>query len=286
MNRRSRVYGGALFSILILRSASVLAFERVHDPERFDFLVPLTKKQAFAIREMFDLATAHEITQHLIAVAQNQKGNLKAQEVLCQWSYFLWRLAKKKEDKLASLQVMRNCATELLKIDPHAAPSVVWSLMAAALEALTLGVLETFNKIMVIRSLFDEALKLAPRYFSSAPYWLNGRLYFKLPGFPLSIGDPKKSEGYLEKAKEFAPGFATIYLFLAETKYFLGKKEEAFSLLDEIPRVKPSSYWEKYAKWPTIHSARVFREILEKGEYDRYKWDPVLVPFPSPPEDW
>lgn len=261
-------------------------FERVDDPARYDFLVPLSQKQAFSVREMFEIATAREIVNHMLSLAENRKGDAKAQEVLCQWSYFLWRLAPKKEEKLSSLKVMRRCAEELRKINPHTPPAIVWGLMAVSLESLTLGVLETFNRVVYLRPLFDEAMNLAPRYFSAAPYWLNGRLYFKLPGFPLSIGDPKKSEEYLEKAMKLAPGFAINYLFLAETKYFLGKKEEAFALLDEIPRVKPQTYWEKYAKWPTLNGAKAFREIITKGEYDRYKWDPVLVPFPPPPEDW
>jgi tetratricopeptide (TPR) repeat protein len=277
---------GSILLLTFWQEVSLHAFERVQDPFRYDILVPLSQKQAFTVREMFDLSLVHEIVNHLLTLAKDRKGDPKVQEVLCEWSYFLWRLAKKKEEKLSSLQLMRRCAEELRKVNPHTPPAVVWGVMAVALESLTLGVLETFHRVVYLRPLFEEALTLAPRYFSAAPYWLNGRLYFKLPGFPLSIGDVRKSEEYLEKALELAPGFAINHLFLAETKYYLGKKEEAFALLDEIPRVKPTTYWEKYAKWPIMNSARAFREVIEKGEYDRYKWDPILIPFPPPPEDW
>jgi len=288
MQRAFRKRFPLIFGVLFFLppGSLLLGFERVQDPARYDFLVPLGQKQAFTVREMYDIGLAHEIVNHLLSLSQRRKDDPKIYEVLCQWSYFLWRLAKKKEEKLSSLQVMRKCAEELRRINPHTPPAVVWGLMAVSLESLTLGVLETFHRVVYLRPLFDEALTIAPRYFSAAPYWLNGRLYFKLPGFPLSIGDIKKSEEYLEKALKLAPGFAINHLFLAETKYSLGKKEEAFALLDEIPRVKPTTYWEKYAKWPTIHSARAFREVIEKGEYDRYKWDPILIPFPPPPEDW
>jgi len=137
-----------------------------------------------------------------------------------------------------------------------------------------------------IKEFLDKAQGFNPTYFSSASFWFPGRIYYKLPGFPLSIGDPKKAELLLESAIQKAPGYAPPYVWLAEVKYFLGEKESALKLLDRIPQVKPTTYYEKYAKWASILQGKALEEILKKGEYDRYRWDPQLVPVPPPPEDW
>jgi len=235
---------------------------------------------------MFELSTAKRVTNHLLSLTKKYPDNFKLYEVLCQWSYFLWRLPEEKEEKLKGVQVMRLCAHKLREIAPEKTEAFFWPVFVQAVEVLTLGVLETFHRMVGIKALLDQAQTLNPTYFSSAPFWFTGRVYFKLPGFPLSIGDPEKAEQYLEEAVKRSPGFAAPYLFLAETKLFLGKKEEGYKLLDQIPKVKPATYFEKYAKWPVINQAKAFREVVETGKYDRFRWDPQLTPVPPPPADW
>ena len=43
-----------------------------------------------------------------------------------------------------------------------------------------------------------------------------GRLYNKAPGFPISIGDNKKSLECFEKALEFGPEFYLNHMFITE----------------------------------------------------------------------
>jgi len=71
-----------------------------------------------------------------------------------------------------------------------------------------------------------------------------GRYYFKLPSFPISIGNVNKSKQYLEIALKHNPHLITVYLALADTLYGMGKKHEALSLLEKAKKITPITWFE------------------------------------------
>src|SRR5690606_30931971 len=114
----------ALFLIAAARPAA--AFERASDPGRFDYLVPLSRKQAFTVQEMYKSETVAEIVQHLSRLAMKQPDNPRAWEVLCQWTYLWWRITPDKDTKLRIVAAGARAAERLEALRPGSDEGLVW----------------------------------------------------------------------------------------------------------------------------------------------------------------
>jgi len=272
--------------VAVVWALPATAFERVADPAEFDYLVPLDEPQAFAVQEMYDLETVIAINRHVAELARRNPGNVKAWEVVCQWSYLWWRQLKDPEQKARPMKLGRTAAARLKRLAPDTPAAIVWPGLMLSLEVLTKGVMNSLQMAPAIRAQYERARKEAPDYFHGLGYWALGRLYYKVPGFPVSFGNVEKSEALLETALERDPKFSIIALFLAETKAMLGKMDQFYDLLERIPQMGYATYFAKYAQWPVMAEADALREVVEAGDYDRYSWDPLLVPYPPPPHDW
>ena len=77
------------------------------------------------------------------------------------------------------------------------------------------------------------AAKLDGNYNQAGPHRVLGRIYFKAPPWPLSVGDIQKSLIHLRQAVKLAPTNSTNHLFLAETLLDLGKIGPACRQLQE-----------------------------------------------------
>lgn len=282
--RRAAIVVLALF--LIVAARPVAAFERASDPGRFDYFVPLTRKQAFTVQEMYKPETVAEIVEHLSRLALKRADDPRAWEVLCQWAYLWWRITPDKDTKLRIVAAGARAAERLEALRPGSDEGLVWRSTMLSLEALTKGVLNALNVVPELHDLLAEGVKRDIRYFYGFPLWSLGRFYYKMPGFPVSKGDIKRSEVLLEKAHAREKKFNLIALFLAETKAALGKMDEFRALVDSIEGYGYDSYFAKYAWWPIIYEGKALAEVVASGKYDKYTWDPLLVPYPPPPPGW
>lgn len=262
------------------------AFEPSRDPARFDYLVPLERKQAFSVQDMYDGATVAAIVRHLGQLAQEQPQNARAWEVLCQWTYLWWRGSFERDEKLKILRIGNVAAARLEELRPGSDEALVWRAAMLSLEGLTKGVLNVLNIGPTLRGMLEEGVKRDIRYFYSFPLWTLGRLYYKMPGFPISHGDIRRSEQLLEQVHARETSFNLMALFLAETKAARGKMEAFHALVESIEHYPYDSYFAKYAHWPVIWEGKALAEVVAEGSYDKYTWDPLLVPYPPPPPDW
>ncbi len=80
----------------------------------------------------------------------------------------------------------------------------------------------------------EKALKENPAYDQAGPHRVLGRIYFECPQWPLSVGNLAESLNHLYAAVAIAPENSTNHLFLAETLFRVGKKEEARQELEKV----------------------------------------------------
>lgn len=85
------------------------------------------------------------------------------------------------------------------------------------------GIMKSLSLINPIKAAAEKVIEMDEGYFYGGPWRVLGRLYDKAPGFPFSIGDSKKAEECLEKARELGPKFYLNHLFLAE--HFIAARE-------------------------------------------------------------
>ncbi len=78
---------------------------------------------------------------------------------------------------------------------------------------------QTLSTAKEAKKRFEEVLNLNPEFSDAAAYRALGRMYFKLPGWPVSFGSNSTSIQYLKKAVELGPNNRANYLFLAEVLY-------------------------------------------------------------------
>lgn len=279
-----RLLAGATAALLLAAPAS--AFEPRDDPAEFDYLVPLEEDQAFTVQQMYRMEEVDGIIRHVSQLAKADPENPEAWKVLCQWIYLKWRKLEDRDAQLRAIRIGKAAAERLARTAPDSSEAHVFRSMMPALEALSKGILDSLHAAPKIRDNARTLVADQVSYFHSYGYWTLGRLYYKLPGFPVSFGDLKKSEALLEEAWAREKGFAVIPLFLAETKAALGEMEAFHELLDRIPDLEYRTYFAKYAHWVVVHEAEALREVVTSGEYNKYTWDPLLVEYPPPPPDW
>lgn len=100
-----------------------------------------------------------------------------------------------------------------------------------------------------------QALKLLPRimddlkqtqildmsYDQAGPDRGLGRIYFKAPGWPISVGDKGKSLSHLKAAVQLGPDNSTNHLYLAETLLATGDKTQAREELKKVLQAKSNA---------------------------------------------
>jgi tetratricopeptide (TPR) repeat protein len=88
-----------------------------------------------------------------------------------------------------------------------------------------------------VESAWLSAIALDPKFEYSGSHRAIGVLYRDAPGWPLSLGNRKKSLFHLEKAVEVSPDYPGNRLYLLETWLKWGKKDEARAALDVTRKV-------------------------------------------------
>ncbi|GEM_PF-3300254 len=106
----------------------------------------------------------------------------------------------------------------------------------------------------------ERIVKKDPLCCKGIPLLFLGSLYLKLPSFPISVGDKKKSEAYLKKCIHFFPQLNLAHLRLAELYYSEGKIDKALKEIERARKVEPGNFIEYY-------DYLLYRDGIDKFEY-------------------
>lgn len=94
--------------------------------------------------------------------------------------------------------------------------------------------MEGFKLLPKLMEELKRVLILDETYDQAGVHRVMGRIYFQAPGWPISVGDKKKSLQHLETAVRLAPNHSTNHLYLAETLLDQGKKDQARPELEKV----------------------------------------------------
>ena len=94
--------------------------------------------------------------------------------------------------------------------------------------------MQSLSLVRPIKEKAEKCIDIDETYFYGGPWRVLGRLYNKAPGFPISIGDNKKSLECFEKALEFGPKFYLNHFFVADLYISDRKKDKARKHLEWV----------------------------------------------------
>jgi tetratricopeptide (TPR) repeat protein len=174
-------------------------------------------------------------------------------------SFLLGELSPK-EEKNRYFEKGQHYGEILVKEKPDGPEGHYWLALNLCGLAEQGGARRGLKLIPEIVEELDKALKEDPAYDQAGPHRVLGRIYFECPAWPLSVGNIPQSYSHLSAAVAIAPENSTNHLFLAETLFKLGKKEEARKELQQVLNGTRHSLCQKFLEEDRQEAQR----LLEK----------------------
>ena len=138
--------------------------------------------------------------------------------------------AQLERDKNRRAQLFENCiavADRALILNANDVRGLFWKAAAMGKMAEDSGILNALRMLRPMENLLLKAVALDEQYENAGAHRALGRMYHKLPGFPISFGSNQKALAHLKRAHELFPRDIITRAFYAELLYDTGKREEA-----------------------------------------------------------
>lgn len=137
------------------------------------------------------------------------------------------QLETDKERRIRLFESAIAIADQALSLNADDVRGLFWKAAAMGKVAEDSGM---FNALRLLRPMENMLLKvtsLDEQYENAGAHRALGRMYHKLPGFPISFGSNDKALMHLKRAHALFPQDVITRAFYAELLYDLGKKQEA-----------------------------------------------------------
>lgn len=197
------------------------------------------------------------------------------------FAYQWWRMTPLGNERIRVAHLSRLMSEKYRALHPDLPAGHLWHAVHTGMEALSIGILNALHFTPTYRRSLEEVTERFPDYFFGGAYTLLAKGYLKLPPFPLSIGDLNRAEEYLEKARPYQERrIAFWYLVYAELELLRKGQEAARAMVKRMEQeITPKDAFSLYSLVTSLHDASKLLEVVEKNQYDRYQWDPVLFPI-------
>lgn len=129
-----------------------------------------------------------------------------------------------------------------------------------------------YRLVYEVEAEFKTAAKLDAKYDYAGPARTLGLLYFRAPGWPLSIGSKRKAREWLERAASLAPGYPPNQLNLAEAQLKWRQRDELAGTIKKMDDIWPAaqtnfvgqSWQQEWREWDA-------RRAAVKAGYERLR---------------
>lgn len=118
-------------------------------------------------------------------------------------------------------------ADQSLKLNVNDVRGLFWKSAAMGKIAEDSGVFNALRMLRPMENMLLRVVALDEHYENAGAHRALGRMYHKLPGFPISFGSNDKALMHLKRAHELFPQDVITRAFYAELLYDIGKKQEA-----------------------------------------------------------
>lgn len=161
----------------------------------------------------------HELTQHS-----------RESTAIAELSRLQFMQAQLERNKSRRVQLFENCiavADRALALNKNDVRGLFWKAVAMGKVAEDNGFVSALRILRPMENLLLKVVSLDERYENAGAHRALGRMYHKLPGFPVSFGSNQKALMHLKRAHELFPRDVITRAFYAELLYDEGRKDEA-----------------------------------------------------------
>jgi len=133
-------------------------------------------------------------------------------------------------DKKRRIQLFENCITvadKALALNGNEVRGLFWKAAAMGKMAEDSGVVNALRMLRPMEKMLLNVVALDEKYENAGGHRALGRMYHKLPGFPISFGSNRKALKHLKRAHELFPQDVITRAFYAELLYDEGNIDEA-----------------------------------------------------------
>lgn len=195
---------------------------------------PLAEADALLMSPALNISQA-EKARTLYAGALST-GGAPRPSVLAQLSricFIMGQLAPKTQS-MEYYRKGQSYAETLIREEPNGAGGHYWLAMNLCGQADAGGNLLGHRLLPRILEELERAVALDETYDQAGAHRVLGRIYYEAPGWPVSVGDLKKSLQHLKAAVRLAPATSTNHLYLAQTMYRLKDANQARQEFEQV----------------------------------------------------
>lgn len=133
-------------------------------------------------------------------------------------------------DKKRRVKLFEDCiaiADQSLVLNANDVRGLFWKAAAMGKIAEDSGILNALKMLRPMEKMLLQVVALDERYENAGAHRALGRMYHKLPGFPVSFGSNQKALQHLERAYKLFPKDVITRAFYADLLFDTGNKAEA-----------------------------------------------------------
>ena len=156
--------------------------------------------------------------------------NSQESAAIAELSRLKFMIAQLEMDKERRVQLFERCiavADRSIALNPNDARGLFWKAVAMGKMAEDSGIVNAFRMLRPMEKMLLKVIALDEKYENAGAHRALGRMYHKLPGFPISFGSNQKALAHLKRAHELFPRDVITRAFYAEVLYDEGRKAEA-----------------------------------------------------------
>lgn len=137
------------------------------------------------------------------------------------------QLERDRQHRLRLFERSVASADRALMLNPEDVRGLFWKAASMGKMAEDGGVLNALKMLRPMEELLLKVVTLDEKYENAGAHRALGRMYHKLPGFPISFGSNQKALQHLQRAHELFPRDVITRAFFAELLFDVGRTEEA-----------------------------------------------------------
>ncbi len=156
--------------------------------------------------------------------------NSQESAAIAELSRLKFMIAQLEMDKNRRVQLFERCiaiADQALALNTNDVRGLFWKAAAMGKMAEDSGIVNAFRMLRPMEKMLLKVVTLDEKYENAGAHRALGRMYHKLPGFPISFGSNQKALAHLKRAHELFPRDIITRAFYAEVLYDEGRKAEA-----------------------------------------------------------
>ena len=156
--------------------------------------------------------------------------NSQESAAIAELSRLKFMIAQLEMDKDRRVQLFERCiaiADQAIALNPNDVRGLFWKAVAMGKMAEDSGIVNAFRMLRPMEKMLLKVITLDEKYENAGAHRALGRMYHKLPGFPISFGSNQKALAHLKRAHELFPRDVITRAFYAEVLYDEGRKAEA-----------------------------------------------------------